>query len=123
MVEEQCREQLDRRARESSLKEFIFALPPSVHSWDRVQRRREEGGTENRTSLCLQLYSSVSHVAPEKNKTNTHTVTRAFICIDLNSGRQEHRLIKTHKQELRQTDRQVLSWRQWTVLVQVSPDG
>lgn len=37
---------------------LLLALPASVHFWDRVQRRREEGGTGTL------LHSSVSRLAP-----------------------------------------------------------
>lgn len=46
----QRREQLVGREYPKGIYTPLFALPPSVHFWDRVQRRREEGGTESRTS-------------------------------------------------------------------------
>lgn len=86
---------------ESSLKEFyppLFALPPSVHSWDRVQRSREEKREGLGAGLETQLHSSVSRLAQETHKTNTHTHLRRLEWPD--------RVQKTDTQQHRQTDRQ-----------------
>ncbi|KAE8295461.1 hypothetical protein D5F01_LYC06391 [Larimichthys crocea] len=50
LVECSAGEQLIRRELPKGIYPPLFARPPSVHFWDRVQRRREEGGTQSRTS-------------------------------------------------------------------------
>lgn len=121
---EPCREQLDKRELPEGIYPALFcasSLCSFLGQSAEEERRGRDWAQDFR--LCLQQHSSVSHLAPEAHKSNTHRVT----------GRREDRLTGTHtlnaqktdKTPNRQTDRQVVtvSWRQWTAAVRVSLVG
>lgn len=90
---------------ENSLKEFILLslrFLPSVHSWDRVQRRREEGGTGSRTCK-LQKAQCPTLLQRHRRQTHKHLHRLDTVQADQTGRRGQ---IDTDRQEHRQTDRQ-----------------
>ena len=70
-AEEESREYLDRREL------FSLVFPTTVHSWDRVQGSREEGGTENRTSDSAFSCTAQCPTLLQRHISQTHNLSLA----------------------------------------------